>query len=469
VIHEGGERGEDGGGQIDERMGQAPSPLTDLASGELLELGEALARLDAVNPMRIAGRVKEVTGLVLRAAVPGIRVGELVRIEGPGGRVDAEVVGFRDDEVVLMPLGEVRGIGPDALVSPLGRPFSIRVGEGLFGRVLDGLGVPMDDGPPLAEGFADWAVDRAAPAPLRRTRIVRPLALGVRALDAFTTVGEGQRVGVFAGAGVGKSTLLGQVARASEADVNVIALVGERGREVRDFLETALGPEGRKRSVVVAATSDMPSLVRLKAAFVATAIAEWFRDRGARVLLMMDSLTRFARAQREVGLAAGEPPVRQGFPPSVFALLPRLLERAGTSEHGSITGLYTVLVGGGDFDDPVAEEARATLDGHIVLSRALADRGHFPAVDVLPSLSRLMSSLVDAHHRTAATRVRAWLAAYERNRDLISLGAYQDGSDVLTDTALARLPDIQAFLCQGLDDLSPLSETRRKLLALAAR
>lgn len=451
-----------------------PAPATtlgdvDLARAELMDISDALARLDVVNPLRIAGRVKEVTGLVLRAAVPGIRVGELVRIDGAGGRVDAEVVGFRDDEVVLMPLGEGRGIGPDALVSPLGRPLSIRVGEGLLGRVLDGLGVPMDDGPPLGDGFEEWAVDRPAPLPLRRQRIVRPLPLGVRALDAFTTLGEGQRVGIFAGAGVGKSTLLGQVARASDAEVNVIALVGERGREVRDFLEGALGPEGRRRSIVVAATSDAPSLVRLKAAFVATAIAEWFRDRGRRVLLMMDSLTRLARAQREVGLAAGEPPVRQGYPPSVFALLPRLLERAGTGERGSITALYTVLATGGELDDPVAEEARATLDGHIVLSRALADRGHFPAIDVLPSLSRLMNGLVDPHHRTAAARLRAWLAAYERNRDLILLGAYQEGSDPATDAALARLPDIHAFLCQGLDDVSPSSETRRKLLALAAR
>jgi type III secretion protein N (ATPase) len=315
--------------------------MADRDDSQLVDLGEALAALDQVNPLRLAGRVSEVTGLQIRAAVPGIRLGELVWIDsttpgappsdapGAPGRVQAEVVGFRGDEVVLMPLGEAIGIGPDSVVTPTGRPLTIKVGPGLLGRVLDGLGQPMDGGPPLGDGagWQDWAVDRPSPDPLTRRRIRRPLALGVRAIDALMTVGEGQRIGLFAGAGVGKSTLLGQIARNTDADVNVICLCGERGREVLDFLDQSLGATGRARSVVVCATSDAPSLVRLKSTFVATAIAEWFRDQGRRVLFMMDSLTRFARAQREVGLAAGEPPARQGYPPSVFALLPRLLER----------------------------------------------------------------------------------------------------------------------------------------------
>ena len=440
---------------------------------ELVDVGEALARLDLVNPLRLAGRVSEVTGLVVRATIPGVRVGELVFIDTTPGaapaagaaRLQAEVVGFRGEEVVLMPLGEAAGIGPDSLVTPSGRPLSIVVGDALLGRVLDGLGHPIDGGAPLG-ATADWSVDRAAPAPLSRRRIRRPLSLGVRAIDALLTVGEGQRLGLFAGSGVGKSTLMGQIARQTDADVNVICLCGERGREVVDFLDESLGPTGRARSVVVCATSDAPSLVRLKSAFVATAIAEWFRDQGRRVLFMMDSLTRFARAQREVGLAAGEPPARQGYPPSVFALLPRLLERTGNGARGSITALYTVLVAGGDMDEPIADEVRGILDGHIVLSRALADRGHWPAIDVLPSLSRLMTAVADAEHVTAAARLRELLAAYERSRDLILLGAYQRGSDRRTDDAVARIDAIEAFLRQKTDEAAPMAETRRRLLDL---
>jgi type III secretion protein N (ATPase) len=438
-----------------------------VADSELISLGEALAALDQVNPLRLAGRVSEVTGLVVRATIPGVRVGELLEIDGGSGlRLRAEVVGFRGDEVVLMPLGEVAGIGPDALVSPTGRPLGLRVGEGLLGRVLDGLGAPMDGLGPVGGSTEDWPVDRAAPDPLRRRRVERPLALGVRAIDAFVTVGEGQRVGLFAGAGAGKSTLMGQIARNTEAEVNVICLVGERGREVTEFLEDALGPAGRARSVVVCATSDAPSLVRLKSAFVATAIAEWFRERGRRVLFMMDSVTRFARAQREVGLAAGEPPARQGYPPSVFALLPRLLERTGNSERGSITALYTVLVAGGDMEEPIADEVRGILDGHIVLSRELGSRNHWPAIDVLPSLSRVMPLVTDAEHRAAAGKVRELLAVYERQRDLIALGAYQRGSDARTDEALARMEAITTFLRQGVKDNTPFADTRRGLLSL---
>ncbi|HVR61437.1 MAG TPA: FliI/YscN family ATPase, partial [Polyangia bacterium] len=401
----------------------------------------------------------------------GIRVGELVWIDSaPAGRVQAEVVGFRGDEVVLMPLGEAAGIGPDSMVTPTGRPLAITAGPGLLGRVLDGLGRPIDGGGALdgSGGASDWPVDRAAPDPLTRRRIARPLALGVRAIDALMTVGEGQRLGLFAGAGVGKSTLLGQIARNTDADVNVICLCGERGREVLDFLEQSLGAVGRARSVVVCATSDAPSLVRLKSAFVATAIAEWFRAQGRRVLFMMDSLTRFARAQREVGLAAGEPSVRHGFPPSVFAMLPRLLERTGNSARGSITALYTVLVAGGDMDEPIADEVRGILDGHVVLSRALADRNHWPAVDVLPSLSRLMTAVADRPHQAAAARLRAILAAYERQRDLIALGAYQRGSDPRTDEAIARIDGIEAFLRQDACEAAPFDETRHRLLQLGA-
>jgi type III secretion protein N (ATPase) len=439
---------------------------TDL---ELVDIGEALRALDQVNPLRLAGKVIEVTGLVMRATIPGVRVGELVFVDLAGGqRVQAEVVGFRGDEVVLLPLGDTAGIGPDAVVSPTGRPLSVRVGPGLLGRVLGGLGEPVDDGGPIAGPTEEWPVDRPAPDPLTRRRVDRPLSFGVRAVDAFLTVGEGQRMGLFAGAGVGKSTLLGQIARASDADVNVICLCGERGREVREFLEDALGPGGRARSVVVCATSDAPSLVRLKSTFVATAIAEWFRERGQRVLFLMDSLTRLARAQREVGLAAGEPPARQGYPPSVFALLPRLLERTGNSARGSMTALYTVLVAGGDMEEPIADEVRGILDGHIVLSRELGARNHWPAIDVLSSLSRVMSVVADGEHRRAAARVREILASYERQRDLILLGAYQRGSDARTDEAIARIDAVESFLRQPPDETAPFPETRRRLLALAS-
>ena len=394
-----------------------------------------------------------------------MRVGEIVTLEDSG--LAAEVVGFRGDEAVLMPLGEAAGIGPDSLVTATGRPLSISVSDGVLGRVLDGLGRPIDGGGPIAGGVP-WPVERPAPDPLSRRRVTRPLALGVRALDALLTVGEGQRIGLFAGSGVGKSTLMGQIARQTEADVNVIALVGERGREVVDFLEESLGEAGRARSVVVCATSDTPSLVRLKSAFVATAIAEYFREQGKRVLFMLDSVTRVARAQREVGLAAGEPPARQGYPPSVFALLPRLLERTGNDARGSITALYTVLVAGGDMEEPIADEVRGILDGHVILSREIAARNQWPAVDVLPSLSRLMSAVADPAHRAAAARLRELMAAYERQRDLILLGAYQRGADPLTDEAVARMEAITTFLRQRTDEAAPFYETRARLLKLVS-
>jgi type III secretion protein N (ATPase) len=430
--------------------------------GARLDFAAARERVRAAVPRRATGRVVEVTGLVLRAVVPGARIGELVRL---GPDLDGEIVGFRDEEAVVMPLGELGGVGPDTEVEPLHQLPSVPCGEALLGHVLDGLGRIVDTTEP--RGLQPWPLHRSAPDPLSRPRITRRLALGVRALDLFTTVGEGQRIGLFAGSGVGKSTLMGQIARHSDAEVTVIGLVGERGREVRDFLEGSLGPEGRRRSVVVAATSDAPSLVRLRAAFVATAVAEYFREQGARVLLMMDSVTRVARAQREVGLAAGEPPARQGYPPSVFALLPRLLERSGTSEKGSITALYTVLVAGGDMEEPIADEVRGILDGHVILSREIGARGHWPAVDVIASLSRVMDELVDDEHRKAAHKLRSLLAAYEQKRDLILLGAYQRGSDAMIDEAIARMPKILAVLKQARTEHVPFAESRRTLLQAA--
>jgi type III secretion protein N (ATPase) len=398
----------------------------------------------------------EAIGTVMRARIPGIRVGELVDIRrGAQTIVRAEAVGFRSDDVVLMPLGALEQAGPDCEVIPRGEPLTLPCSEAMLGRVLDGLGRPMDGGAPLPPAPA-WPVDRAAPDPLRRRRIRQPLALGIRALDALCTVGEGQRLGLFAGAGVGKSTLLGQIARSAEAEVCVLCLVGERGREVREFLEESLGEAGLARSVAVVATSEQPPLVRLRSAFVATAVAEWFRDRGRRVLLLMDSLTRFARAQREVGLAAGEPPTRQGFPPSVFALLPRLLERAGTADRGSITGLYTVLVAGGDLEEPIADEVRGILDGHVVLSRELAEANHFPAVDVLASLSRVMPAVAHDTHRAAAGTLRSLLAAWADKRDLVTLGAYQAGTDARLDAYLERREAIRRFLQQSPDESTAL-------------
>jgi type III secretion protein N (ATPase) len=433
------------------------------AGGSPLDrLDRALSQASALaGAPRRRGRLVEAVGTAMRARVPGIRVGELVDIRrSERSIVRAEAVGFRGDDAVLMPLGTLEGAGPDCEVVPLGEPLTLACSEAMLGRVLDGLGCPLDGGAPLPAA-PPWPVDRPAPDPLRRARIREPLSLGLRALDGLCTVGEGQRLGLFAGAGVGKSTLLGQIARSTEAEVCVVCLVGERGREVREFLEESLGAAGLSRSVTVVATSEQPPLVRLRSAFVATAAAEWFRAQGRKVLL--DSLTRFARAQREVGLAAGEPPARQGYPPSVFALLPRLLERAGTARKGSITALYTVLVAGGDMEEPIADEVRGILDGHVVLSRELAEAGHFPAVDLLASLSRVMSAVTTDGHRDAAGRLRSLLAAWADKRDLVTLGAYQRGADTRLDEYLDRREEILRFLCQPPREHTPLSETRARL------
>jgi flagellum-specific ATP synthase len=424
-------------------------PSDDLPSIDLTGYRQFLSRFD---PVKMNGRVVQVIGLVIESTGPAAMIGEICEIRS--GRqntpVLAEVVGFRENRVLLMPLGVMEGIKPGSEVVATRTVHQIDVGDELLGRVVDGLGNPMDELGPL-RGSARYPVNAAPPDPLHRARITDPLPLGVRALDGCLTVGKGQRIGIFAGSGVGKSTLLGMIARNTSADVNVIALTGERAREVRDFIEESLGKEGLCRSVVVAATSAHPALVRIKSALVATAIAEWFRDQGRHVMLMMDSVTRLALAQREVGLAIGEPPATRGYTPSVFALLPRLLERAGTGDSGSITGLYTVLVEGDDMNEPVADAVRGILDGHVVLSRALAQQNHYPAVDVLQSVSRLMPSITTESHRAAAGQLRSLLAAYREAEDLINIGAYVDGSNPRIDRARRHIDAMRAFLRQRSD------------------
>jgi ATP synthase in type III secretion protein N len=417
-----------------------------------------------VSSEKPTGRVDAVTGLVIRATLSGVSLGEIVLIDRPGPSLKAEVVGFSGEQAVLLPLGDLAGIAPASPVWRTGEPLSIRVGDELLGRVLDGTGLPIDGGATIT-GEA-WAVDRPAPNALTRPPITVPLATGVRAIDTLLTLGRGQRMGLFAAAGVGKSTLLAQIARGTDADAIVLCLVGERGRELGELLENELAP-ARAKTVVVCATSDAPPLVRLRAVHTATAIAEWFRDRrGANVLLLVDSLTRVARAQREVGLSAGEPVARHGYPPSVFALLPRLIERTGATKDGAITALYTVLVAGNDMDEPIADEVRGLVDGHIILDRRLAQRGHFPPIDVVASVSRLMPRLVAADHAKAAARIRERLAIYEEHRDLITLGAYQSGRDRKVDDAVAAYPRIEALLRQGREDTADWDRSNSLLLAI---
>ncbi|HXA53347.1 MAG TPA: FliI/YscN family ATPase [Solirubrobacteraceae bacterium] len=482
-------------------------------------LARAAAALDAADLARRHGRVSNLIGLIIEATGLQAEIGEVClvggdqereptgagRRRGSSAAVPAEVVGFRDGRTLLMPLGELHGIGPGTKVLPSGTPFRVPVGARLLGRVIDGLGAPLDEldggdragdetharthngwaGADIyerAHGPCDDQIARtqaieedegamrstiaAPPSAMQRPRIEERVALGVRALDSLVPCGRGQRLGIFAGSGVGKSSLLGMVARSTSATVNVIALVGERGREVREFIERDLGA-ARERSVVVVATSDQPALVRIKAAFTATTIAEHFRDRGHHVMLMMDSVTRFATAQREIGLAIGEPPATRGYTPSVFALLPRLLERAGTSQRGSITGLYTVLVDGDDMNEPIADAVRSILDGHIVLTRALAHAGHYPAIDVLQSVSRLITEIVPGEIAAAGQRLRAALAVLHEKEDLISIGAYRSGGDPLLDAALEHRPRIDAFLRQAVAERSNPAESDRELLALA--
>ena len=419
----------------------------------------------AVRPAQ-RGRVVGLLGL--RVTVSGISaaLGDLLEVDGAAGPVPIEVVASDKDLLTCLPLAETTGLRAGDHVRTTGEGLRIPVGEALRGRVLDGLGRPLDGGPAF-DDLETVVVDNTPPAALSRPRIDQQLGLGVRALDSLVTCGRGQRLGIMAGSGVGKSSLLSMIARGTDAEISVIALVGERGRELREFLENDLGAEGLARSVVVVATSDEPPVVRLRAAFVATRIAEWFRDAGRHVVLMMDSLTRVALAQREIGLSAGEPPATRGFPPSVFAMLPQLLERAGTSPTGSITGLYTVLVEGDDLQDPIGDAARSILDGHIVLTRELATSGHFPSIDVLESISRV-SAIVTPAGKQDARRLRRLLAAYRNVKELVEIGAYVAGTDPDADTALALMPAIEAFLQQDMDDVTPAAETWAALHQLVA-
>ncbi|NLW07557.1 MAG: flagellar protein export ATPase FliI [Clostridia bacterium] len=424
-------------------------------------------RLQGANLWQWGGKITRVTGLTLEARGLKAAIGEVCWIYNNGTKpLLAEVVGFREEVTLLMPLGELEGIGPGCRVTATGQGHLVTVGQELLGRVLDGLGQPLD-GSRLA-GPEFRPVNNRPLNPLARVPIKDVLATGIKAIDGLLTCGYGQRVGIFAGSGVGKSTLLGMIARHSTADINVIALIGERGREVREFIEGDLGPAGLARSVVVAATSDQPALVRIKGALTATAIAEYFRDRGQNVLLMMDSLTRFALALREVGLAIGEPPTTRGYTPSVFATLPKLVERAGNTERGSISGLYTVLVEGDDFNEPVADAARGLLDGHIVLSRQQAARNHFPAIDVLQSISRLMPVITTRQHQQTASHLRDLLAAYQEAADIIEIGAYRAGSNPRVDEALKYYETINSFLRQGADEYYDFDETLVQMTAIFA-
>ncbi len=417
-----------------------------------IDLEKYIPVLEMVRPVKFHGKVAQVVGLVIEGYCPGTAVGSLCEIHPQSGQpIPAEVVGFRDNKTLLMPLGELRGIGLGSLISVRRQKSSLGVGPSLLGRVINGLGEPIDDKGPLV--FEEEYPIYSNPVnPMERTSIKVPLDLGIRAINGLMTCGEGQRVGIMAGSGVGKSTLLGMIARHTEADINVIALIGERGRELREFMEKDLQEEGLRKSVVVVATSDQPPLVRMRGAYIATTIAEYFQSQGKKVLLMMDSATRFAMAMREVGLAIGEPPTTKGYTPSVFAALPRLLERSGNFSRGSITGLYTVLVEGDDFNEPISDAMRSILDGHIVLSRDLAARSIYPAIDIMASTSRVMSNVTDKQHQRLAARFRETLAVYRQAEDLINIGAYKAGSNPRIDYAITKVEEITAYQKQEIDD-----------------
>jgi flagellum-specific ATP synthase len=433
-----------------------------MPSLDLSRYEEALKHLD---PVRVNGKVTQVIGLTVESEGPDASVGEVCSIHPMKGgeAILAEVVGFRNNRLLLMPLGELHSVGPGCDVVATGRPLTVQVGSELLGKVLDGLGRPLD-GSKLPVRLPHYSTHRSPGNPLARPRVTEPLGIGVRAIDGLLTVGQGQRVGIFAGSGVGKSTLLGMVARNTSADVNVIALVGERGREVLEFIEKDLGPEGLARSVVVVATSDQPALIRIKGALIATTIAEYFRDRGLNVMLMMDSVTRYAMALREVGLAIGEPPATRGYTPSVFASLPKLLERAGTGPSGSITAFYTVLVDGDDMNEPIADAVRGILDGHIVLHRSLANKGHFPAIDVLASVSRVMNDIVGRDQRDASEQLKRLLSIYRDSEDLINIGAYQRGSNAEIDKSIQFIDLINSYTRQRTDEKVSLEEATERLI-----
>ncbi|MCQ6557919.1 flagellar protein export ATPase FliI [Paenibacillus mendelii] len=430
-----------------------------------LDAQKYIEHLRPIDPVRVNGKVTQVIGLTVESEGPDASIGDLcyiypVKASKP---LKAEVVGFRNNKVILMPLGELTSIGPGCDVVGTGKPLTVQVGSELLGKVLDGLGQPLD-GSFIPSRMPHYSTQSAPSNPLMRPRVTEPLSIGVRAIDGLLTVGQGQRVGIFAGSGVGKSTLLGMVARNTSADVNVIALIGERGREVLEFIEKDLGPEGLARSVVIVATSDQPALIRMKGALIATTIAEYFRDRGLNVMLMMDSVTRYAMALREVGLAIGEPPATRGYTPSVFANLPKLLERAGTGLRGSITAFYTVLVDGDDMNEPIADAVRGILDGHIVLSRDLAHKGHFPAIDVLSSVSRVMKEIVSEEQQDAANELKRLLAIYKDSEDLINIGAYQRGSNTEIDRAIEQIDHIRAFTRQKTSEKVDYQEAQEKLV-----
>jgi flagellum-specific ATP synthase len=435
-------------------------------SSAAFDLSRFIGRLNGVNPLTEFGVVEKVVGNTIESHGPNVTMGCVCWLENLGRRIPVEVVGFTDGKVISMPLGKIDGVRQGDILQASGRTANIGMSEQLQGRVLDGLGRPIDDRPlPTDLHRQDLYAEPANP--LSRDPIREALQTGVRVIDGLLTTGLGQRVGIFGGSGVGKSTLLGMIARYTSADINVIALIGERGREVREFIENDLGEEGLKRSIVMVSTSDQPALVRIRAAFAATAAAEYFRDRGYNVMLMMDSVTRFAMAQREVGLAAGEPPSSKGYTPSVFSLLPKLLERSGKFTKGSITAFYTVLVEGDDMNDPIADSVRSILDGHIVLDRDLASRGHYPCIDVLSSVSRLMSHLASPELKNAAYEIRDLIATYRKSEDLINIGAYKRGSNPRIDTAIDRTDAINSFLKQRAEDPSQLSVTHQQLIQLA--
>lgn len=429
-------------------------------------IGSLLDEAVQTTTVDVRGRVDQVVGTIIRAVVPGVKVGELCILKNPWEEFElkAEVVGFLKNVALLSPIGSCQGVSPATEVIPTGETLSVPVGPELLGRVVNGMGEPIDGGPEL-RCRTHYPIYAPAPNPMTRMIISKPLTLGIRSIDGVLTCGEGQRMGIFAAAGGGKSTLLSTIIKGCTADVCVLALIGERGREVREFIEKDLGPEGRKKAVLVVSTSDRSSMERLKAAYTATAVAEYFRDQGKSVLLMMDSVTRFARAQREIGLAAGEPPTRRGYPPSVFSELPKLMERAGNNDKGSITALYTVLVEGDDMTEPVADETRSILDGHIVLSRKLASKNHYPAIDVQQSVSRVMNSIVTKEHKAAAQRLRRILAQYESVELLLQIGEYKKGADAAADDAIAHIDAVNAFLKQGLAERSTFEETLERLEA----
>lgn len=427
-------------------------------------------KLGKVPPQRMTGMVEESIGTLVRAHVPNVRIGEICKFVSKQGveLSEAEVVGFVGDLVLLSVYGDSVGLSPQTEVIPTGRSQEIKVGEQMLGRVLNSMGEPMDlDTKGPLQTTEKRAIQTDAPDPLSRQLIEKPLPMGIRVIDGLLTVGEGQRIGIFAAAGGGKSTLLSSIVHGAHADVIVIALIGERGREVREFIEKNLGPEGMRKSVLVVSTSDRSSVERARSAYVATTISEFFRDKGLKVLLMMDSVTRFARALREIGLAAGEPPTRRGFPPSVFTSLPRLMERAGMGSVGSITAIYTVLVEGDDMTEPVADETRSILDGHIILSRDLAAANHYPAISVLDSTSRVMPQITTTEHIDAAGQVRKLMAAYEEAKLLLKVGEYQQGSDETTDKAIEKIDDINSFLCQGVNEINPFKKTLETLTNLS--